>query len=175
LTVPSQTIFRNLENIQCVLSQFIRLSRSQSQPYIPDITISSPSVSLNDIKSRQDTAAPWSWTASEATSAETALLPFLIHLAAARDDLESMSFCLESAESPELQQRTIPGGLVNCTQQVSGSSPLHVAALNGSERCVDALLRSGALVHLRDLLEHTALYYVSFQMLCLPLESLTTT
>ena len=113
----------------------------------------------------QEVTAPWTWTAAEAATTEVVLLPFLIHLAAARDDLESLKFSL--SEGPAADPSASPafgriaGGLVNCSEPATGRSPLHVAALNGNVRSVDTLLRSGALVHLRDSLGHTALYYVS--------------
>jgi lysophospholipase len=59
------------------------------------------------------------------------------------------------------EQHVIVGGIVNWINPASGRSPLHVAAINGSTQSVDALLKAGALVHLRDSLGHTALYYVS--------------
>lgn len=49
---------------------------------------------------------------------------------------------------------------MNCLDAASGRSPLHVSALNGSVKCLNMLLESGGLVHLRDSLGHTALYYV---------------
>ncbi|KAK2466740.1 hypothetical protein APHAL10511_000998 [Amanita phalloides] len=164
-TPPNQpTINDNLEKIQDVLSQFVRLSRSPSRG--PRIVISSE---LPD-STTQEAAAPWTWTAAEAATAESVLLPFLIHLAAARDDLESLKFCLsagpEADPSPVpviRQYGSIAGGLVNCLEPATGRSPLHVAALNGNIRSVDMLLRSGALVHLRDALGHTALYYAARQ------------
>ncbi|KAG1790998.1 uncharacterized protein BJ212DRAFT_1593167 [Suillus subaureus] len=55
--------------------------------------------------------------------------------------------------------------MVNCLDPGSGRSPLHVAASNGNIRCVEKLLESGALVHLRDELGHTALYYCGFRWL----------
>ena len=57
--------------------------------------------------------------------------------------------------------RAVASGVVNCLDVGSGRSPLHIAALNGSEQCIRLLLTSGASVHLRDSLDHTALYYVS--------------
>lgn len=75
-------------------------------------------------------------------------------------------FCLKEisgkrAAPPSSHQRSIAGGIVNCFDPASGRSPLHVAALNGSSKCINILLKSGALVHLRDSLGHTALYYAS--------------
>jgi 60kDa lysophospholipase len=146
------------------LSQFIRLSLPASQT--PKIVVSRDSLD----EATQDAAAPWSWTATEAASTEAVLLPFLTHLAAARDDVEGMGFCLSAAASNDSvttpsveihQYGFIAGGIVNCLESASGRSPLHVAALNGSIQCTNILLRSGALVHLRDSLGHTALYYVS--------------
>ena len=65
------------------------------------------------------------------------------------------------------KQWTKPGDLINNKQPASGMTPLHIAALNASERCVGMLLRAGALVHMRDSLGHTALYYVSTQIVSL--------
>ncbi len=162
-TAPNQlTINDNLEKIQDVVSHFVRLSRPPSSG--PKIVVSSEHPDL----AAQEVTAPWTWTAAEAATTEAVLLPFLIHLAAARDDLESLKFSL--SEGPEAdpssspiigQSGRIAGGLVNCLEPATGRSPLHVAALNGNIRSVDTLLRSGALVHLRDVLGHTALYYVS--------------
>jgi len=167
LTLPSgsapgqTTIEQNLESIQGLLSQFVRLSSSASRT--PRIV-----VSMGD--ATQAAAKPWSWTAAEAVSTEAALVPFLIHLAAARDDVESLKFCLSPVTDSDHHthddsQRygAVAGGVVNCLDPASGHSPLHVAALNGSTQCAGILLESGALVHLRDALGHTSLYYAARQ------------
>jgi 60kDa lysophospholipase len=150
------TVEHNLEQIGNVLSQFVRLSHPPSygtQPIVSPDGI--------DTATREATAS-WSWTAAEAVTTEAVLIPFLIHLAAARDDIESIKFCLDAAkyDSGATKFGNIAGGVVNCLESSSGKSPLHVAAINGNLRSVDLLLRSGALVHLRDTLGHTALYYV---------------
>ena len=154
---------------------------------VPEVTITSPS---DTDHAPDDVAAPWSWTAAEASTTEASLLPFLIHLAVARDDIEGVLFCIRfqdaeraghihSVEAQQPQQQLSPnnpsdakmsflrdigaaGGIVNFVDPASGHAPLHVAALNGSVRSLQILLESGALVHLRDKLGHTALYYVSF-------------
>ncbi|KAH9950252.1 asparaginase-domain-containing protein [Amylocystis lapponica] len=160
---------QSLENIQGVLSQVVRLSASR--PHVPAVVVS-PDIHSNT-ENMADAAAPWSWTAAEAASTESALFPFLIHLAAARDDAEGVAFCL-AAESgagadgpfspvPEFPRSTVGGGLVNCLEPASGRSPLHVAALNGNTACANILLEAGALVHLRDALGHTPLYYAARQ------------
>lgn len=150
----------DLPSIQGLLAQFVRLANSSLAHQIPKITIS-PSVGDD----AQDAAASWSGTASETASTEAALLPLLMHLAAARDDVEGLNFCMAAAASWEAEDITtspyITGGIVNCIEAGSGRSPLHVAALNGNTASVTCLLKSGALVHLRDTLGHTALYYVS--------------
>jgi 60kDa lysophospholipase len=108
-------------------------------------------------------AAAWTSTASEAAATEAALLPFLMHTAVARDDLAGFEFCLQAADGNSKDNtpaRIIPGGIVNCIDPASGRAPLHTAALNGSLNSVKALLEAGALVHHRDNLGHTALYYV---------------
>ena len=144
--------------IQQVLSHFIRLAQPSSS-VLPQVMITSDSV----YSGPQNAAAPWLRTATEAAKTEAVLLPLLIHLAAAKDDLESLKFCLKPAdnEDEELKFKMISGGIVNCLEYSSGRSPLHVACLNGNVRSVELLLRSGALVHLRDNLGHTALYFVS--------------
>ncbi|OCH88208.1 L-asparaginase [Obba rivulosa] len=163
----------NLKSIYGLLSQVIRLSTSTA--HTPKVVISKDA-SNNDSEALSDAAAPWSWTAAEAASTEAALLPFLIHLAASRDDISGLSFCLsaepgvtmESSASPTVdypltKKVTIGAGFVNCLEPASGRTPLHVAALNGSINAVNFLLEAGALVHLRDALGHTSLYYAARQ------------
>jgi lysophospholipase len=162
---PSQpSIDKNVESIQGLLSQFVRLS--SPAPQRPKIV---RSASDSTDETLEDSIAPWSLTAREAALTEAALSPFLIHLAAARDDAESMKSCIaaathmgfDSTTSSSPQHRNIAAGIVNSLEAGSGRSPLHMAALNGSTKCVHVLLKSGALVHLRDSLGHTALYYAS--------------
>ncbi|KAJ6502295.1 L-asparaginase [Mycena sanguinolenta] len=158
LTRQSATTLRqnalNNENIQGLLSEFVRLSTRPSQN--PQIAISLPD------EATQVAAASWSSTAAEAASTQAALLPFIIHAAAARNDVEGIKFCLESdAQNESNPSPSVASGIVNAVDQASGGSPLHAAALNGSADCVRLLLQSGALVHLRDTLGHTALYYAA--------------
>lgn len=159
----STGIDNSLNNIQGLLTQAVRLSIAQ--PNTPKIVVAAPETEPKS--DAADSTAPWTWTAAEAALTEVALYPFLMHLSAAKDDVEGVRFCLRSdteREDPELiasRNTAIRGGIVNCIDPASGRSPLHVAALNGSIKCVEALLETGALVHLRDNLGHTALYYVS--------------
>lgn len=146
--------------MQELLSQMIRLSVSSANTAIPEIVVS-PSAEPN----LTEAAAPWSWTAAEASTAESSLLPLLVRLAVSRDDVEALRFCLSFRDSQgALEQEDNIGnfaaGIVNAVDQGSGWTPLHVAALSGSEKCVALLLGAGALVHIRDSLGHTALYYV---------------
>ncbi|KAJ7085823.1 L-asparaginase [Mycena belliarum] len=158
-TLSQTTINQNIENIQGLLSELVRLSGRPS--HNPQITISLPD------EATQDAAASWTSTAAETASTEAALLPFLIHTAAARNDVEGIRFCLAAEATNDSIAIASPGpsnvasGLVNTLDAASGGSPLHAAALNGSAECVDILLHSGALVHLRDTLGHTALYYAA--------------
>jgi len=151
-----------MDSVQQLLSEFVRLTRPLS--VLPSEIVDSTA---------SDATAPWSWTAAEAATTEAVLFPYLVHLAAARDDVESLQFCCKPvvADNPAdvLKFGMIPGGIVNCLDAGSGRSPLHVASLNGNPRSVEFLLRSGALVHLRDNLGHTALYFVSFHPLVHPL------
>lgn len=153
------TIDDNLDNIGGVLSRVVQLS-------MPSIVKAQQSTTMRDIEqAAEGSAAPWSATASEVATTEGALLCFLVHLAAAKDDVASLDYCLSAesdANSSENQQyRNVAGGMVNWVNPASGHSPLQVAAINGSVNCVKRLLHAGALVHLRDVLGHTALFYVS--------------
>lgn len=149
--------------------QMLRLSSTTSHgsPNIPEIIVSPSQGHLSD--DSNDPAASWSLTAAEASTTESSLLPFLVHLAVARDDVTCLDFCL-NYEGRELDPLRSPvagerlgyaGGLVNSMDPASGRFPLHVAAMNGSVKCLAILLKTGALVHLRDTLGHTALYYAS--------------
>ncbi|KAA1469340.1 L-asparaginase [Dentipellis sp. KUC8613] len=150
----------DLQSVEHLLARIVNLSAFVT-PSTPKIVVSSELVDA----SAKDAAASAPWTAAEAASTEGALLSFLIHLAAAADDVEALSLCLTSGrEQVEAQQyQYVTGDLVNCINPASGRAPLHVAALNGSVKCVRSLLAAGALVHLRDTLGHTALYYAARQ------------
>jgi lysophospholipase len=158
--VQQPSVEQNMDNIQQLLSQFVRLTHPPS--VLPTINVTSETGQ----STVSDATAPWSWTAAEVATAEAVLFPFLVHLAAARDDLEGLQLCFKPVDTDDpievLKFGMIPGGIVNCLEVGSGRSPLHVAALNGNTRSVELLLRCGALVHLRDTLGHTALYLVSF-------------
>ena len=147
-----------LDRKQQVLSHFVRLIRPSS---LPHSMMTSDSV---DSGAQKNEAAPWSQTATETETTEVVLFPLLIHLAAAKDDLEGLNFCLKQpySEDEEVKFKMIPGGIVNSLDPISGRSPLQVACLKGNLSGVEFLLRSGALIDLGDDLGHTALYYVSF-------------
>lgn len=167
------SIERTLENIQHVLSKFVRLTQPAPAPE-PQITLTSDTPIE---PAARDAIAPWTWTAGEVTTTEAVLIPFLIHLAAARNDVIDMRFCIDTYSGKDGTEEShkalnIAGGVVNCPDPTNGQTPLHAACLNGCVQAVDLLLRSGALVHLRDTLGHTALYYVrvaSFLILTLVL------
>ncbi|KAG9046542.1 hypothetical protein FS837_004241 [Tulasnella sp. UAMH 9824] len=188
-----------LESVSELLSQVLRISSTPSSALPPTSSSTAPplisitsSLASNttstpqDTKTAKDATAPWSLTASDAASTQSALLPFLIHLAAARDDVDGLKYCIEADDqlfnalaqptaevmSPTgavgagaggTTTMTVPGGVVNCLDGATRMSPLHVAALNGCERAVSVLLQSGALVHQRDVMDHTPLYYAARQ------------
>ena len=79
--------------------------------------------------------------------------------------MDGVAFCLaaESGGGSEGAGVTVGGGLANSLDPASGRSPLHAAAINGSLRAANMLLEAGALVHVRDGLGHTALYYAARQ------------
>ncbi|KAF9077115.1 L-asparaginase [Rhodocollybia butyracea] len=161
------TVEKNLESINGLLSHFSRLSK------LPPPHANLPKIIIQD-ETAPDAAAPWSWTAAESASTEAALYPMLLHLAASRNDIESIQFCLGKPENSvhtntdsnalnSLEAASmVAGGLVNCTEG-SGRTPLHTAALNGHLDSVNLLLNFGALVHQRDALGHTCLYYAARQ------------
>ncbi|KAH7103937.1 asparaginase-domain-containing protein [Auriculariales sp. MPI-PUGE-AT-0066] len=160
------------ETVQDLLSHMIRISTSPFPAALmkaptPPVTLTLEGSEQN-LHKTLDAAAEWGSTASETITTEAALFPFLMHLAAARDDVDGLQFCLDIEEqsfsgSSNAGTHAIAGGMVNCTDPASGRTPLHSAALNGSVRCVNALLQSGALVHMRDVLDHTPLYYARRQ------------
>jgi 60kDa lysophospholipase len=155
---PTPAIDANLEVIGGTLSHVVRLS-SHARHQIPNIAISDAQ------DEPPDAGAPWAWTAAEAATTHVALLSWLVHLAAAANDVDALLHCLSPDGARGEDQSMIPGGIVNWINPASGRSPLHVAAINGSAQCVHALLKAGSLVHLRDSLGHTALYYVSGSIL----------
>ncbi|VDB96744.1 unnamed protein product [Peniophora sp. CBMAI 1063] len=151
----------NLDNIGGVLSRVVQLS-------MPSTARAQQNTSLDDIQpDAEGSAAPWTATASEVATTEGALLCFLVHLAAAKDDVASLDYCLgaesDANSSQNQQYRNVAGGMVNWVNPASGQSPLQVAAINGSLKCVKRLLQAGALVHLRDIMGHTALFYAARQ------------
>ncbi|EJF66300.1 asparaginase-domain-containing protein [Dichomitus squalens] len=160
LSKPS-AVGPSLDNLQGLLSQVVRLSTISSSG------ARSPRILVDGADARDEEAdeatAPWSWTAAEASSIESSLFPFLVHLAVARDDPEAVSFALSVESNPEASSLAVSGGLANCADPASGRSPLHVAALNGSICAANMLLEAGALVHVRDALGHTPLYYAARQ------------
>ncbi|KAH7341065.1 asparaginase-domain-containing protein [Rhizoctonia solani] len=157
LTRPTTT---SLDSIQDLLSEILRLSQ--------------PSNVSNDSTG----TAPWSATASHANSTELALLPYLMHLAVARDDPVSVantashprhqpSQSAHGTPTTEQPHHHLSGpnqfaqGAANAPLPGSLHTPLHTAALQGSARCTRALLEVGALVHVRDALDHTCLFYAA--------------
>lgn len=148
----------HFEAIGNTLGHIVRLT-SLARSATPAIAVSDPQEEL------PDAGAPWAWTAAEVATTQRALFSWLVHLAAAANDADGLLHCLSADEAREEEQCTIVGGIVNWINPASGRSPLHVSAINGSTNCVHALLRAGSLVHLRDSLGHTALYYVSDSIL----------
>ncbi|KAI0302208.1 L-asparaginase [Russula brevipes] len=148
-TAPTPAIDANLEAIGGMLSHIVRLTSPARHP--------APTIAFSDTRDEApDAAAPGGHDSGALTS-------WLVHLAAAANDLSGLLHCLSPDGAGGEDQRTIAGGIVNWINPASGRSPLHVAAVNGSTQCVDALLKAGALVHLRDSLGHTALYYAARQ------------
>lgn len=183
LTMPvaaSGSVPSDLDGVQSVMAQLLRLStnittaapRPSFGAAIPSLILGSQILS----QKAKDVTASWSLTASDAASTEIAILPYLIHLAVAKDDVHGLRFCIDVADAAAADanhKATSPSadpvssfingvgaaGIVNALD-TSGRAPLHTAALHGSAACMKVLLESGASVHLRDVLDHTPLYYV---------------
>ncbi|KZT57001.1 asparaginase-domain-containing protein [Calocera cornea HHB12733] len=160
LTVPTdEAIFSTTPNHTLdIMSSIMRLSSDRPKT----------------LRRQQSTAAPvpLTTTAEDQQAGDLAMIPFLAQLAVAKDDVATLDMCLrleedlagtgpsQSLATPLRQRRQAPG-LVNQLDVSSGRTLLHIAALNGSLECTRRLLTMGALVHLRDMLDHTALYYAA--------------
>jgi lysophospholipase len=152
-TAPLQGQSTSLSGL---LSQLIHLISGETLP---------SGVTEADRASTVDSTAAWTSTQRDSTLVETALAPYLLSLAAARNDKEAMQRLLASvvaldgakahtgSATVHLQQVS---GIVNAVDPASGRNALHTASLVGSTDCVKLLLGAGALVHLRDTLGHTA-------------------
>jgi lysophospholipase len=141
-----------------------------------------PRISSRSLSAKaRDVTASWAPTDSDTVQTYNTILPFLIHVAAAKNDGEGIQFCMDAwDELAKLEDRETPfgspvlgksflhsgsgvgSGICNVLD-TSGRSPLHTATLNGSLESARLLLENGASVHSRDLLDHTVLYYVSDQ------------
>lgn len=136
------------------------------------IRISSRGVKSTQASLGMASISPWSWTNAETLKTESALLPLLIHLAAAHNDVEGLRWCINSMPYGDLAIQSLDttraAGIVNCQDAASARSPLHIAVLHGHSEAAFLLLKEGASVHIRDMLGHTALYYVSFVFGFLP-------
>ena len=148
------TVDVNFEPIGNTLGHIVRLTSPARNP--------TPAIVVSDAQDElPDAGAPSAWTAAEVATTQLALFSWLVHLTAAANDVDGLLHCLSTDGAQEEEECTIVGGIVNWINPASGRSPLHVAAINGSAHCVHALLKAGSLVHMRDSLGHTALYYVS--------------
>jgi lysophospholipase len=153
-TAPLQGQSTSLSGL---LSQLIHLISGETLP---------SGVTEADRASTADSTAAWTSTQRDSTLVETALAPYLLSLAAARNDKEAMQHLLASvvaldgakahtgSATVHLQQQV--SGIVNAVDPASGRNALHTASMVGSTDCVKLLLGAGALVHLRDTLGHTA-------------------
>lgn len=167
------------QGIQQVMTQLLRLVGAGAPQMSPSASLSSTAEPSLSAKAR-DVTASWSLTESDTEQTEFALLPYLVHIAAAKNDIEGLQFCISASQnnpalqnnpgaslfSPSTESASFFGGnalgrgICNVLD-TSGRSPLHTAVLNGALPCVRLLLENGASVHSRDLLDHTVLYYVS--------------
>ncbi|KAF8334233.1 asparaginase-domain-containing protein [Cantharellus anzutake] len=175
LSLPaSPNDIRRPEGSQGVMSHIYRLS-------IPS-TLSRGSVFLSTGPPLSgakgvDTVAGESQSLSDVSISEILVMPYLIHLAASKNDAEAVRYCLDAFEvavqnANQPTSEAVPnahsfmvavgGGIVNALDPC-GRAPLHTAALHGSQECTEILLRGGASVHLRDSLDHTPLYYAKRQ------------
>ncbi|KIO24077.1 hypothetical protein M407DRAFT_213402 [Tulasnella calospora MUT 4182] len=195
-----------LDSVSELLSQVLRISSTPSSelppPSRPSSTAPRPLLSITSslasttatpqgAQRAKNATAPWTLTTSDAASTQSALLPFLAHLAAARGDVVELKDCvaadgrlfnalakptaeamfsttgvggIEGVGAGGSTTMIIPGG--GGSRQLLGRSDEDVAlAQCGAERqrAISVLLQSGALAHQRDVMDHTPLYYAARQ------------
>lgn len=167
LITEHENILSSLDSVHGVMSHLLRLSINPP----PIIAVTSPDTETSASVSPashtlsqavKDATASWSLTASDALSIDIAILPSVTHLAVAKDDVEGLRYCLDAGATISVEAErssTSPKGVANVLD-TSARTPLHTAALHGSLACTHVLLQSGGLVHTRDMLDHTPLYYV---------------
>ncbi|SCZ93091.1 BZ3500_MvSof-1268-A1-R1_Chr6-2g08455 [Microbotryum saponariae] len=125
----------------------------------------------------EDLDRPWPANLRDAEAAEKAILPYLLGQAAARPNslldqlISSLDYDASSSEK-DRKEVPVPGAavavsptkviaLLNEPSTPILQTPLHIAVIAGQAHNVDLLLASGASVHLRDQLSHSALFYAA--------------
>ncbi|SCV67846.1 BQ2448_5457 [Microbotryum intermedium] len=125
----------------------------------------------------EDFDQPWPANLRDAEAAEKAILPYLLGQAAARPNalLDQLISSLDSdatSSDKDQEEARVPGAavaasptkviaLLNEPSTPILQTPLHIAVIAGQAHNVDLLLASGASVHLRDRLSHSALFYAA--------------
>jgi lysophospholipase len=95
------------QSIQPVLMQLFRLTScppgpSSSSPSNPPADASSRALSAK----ARDITASWTFTDSDTVQTYHAILPFLIHVAAAKNDIEGVQFCIDAWDRlPKLEDK----------------------------------------------------------------------
>ncbi|CED85422.1 Asparaginase [Phaffia rhodozyma] len=161
-TVPSE--FHSLERLQELLTHATQLASSNTSLKsvgLPKLTSDSATMETSLLDGK-DPVASWSRAPDSSVILESAILPHLLLRATMSNDPEVLEDLLRKYARPEDRRSPPPVNPANTTNEV-GMSLLHVAALHGSEKAVEVLLKRGAIVHCRDLLGHTPLYYAARQ------------
>ncbi|GAA98674.1 uncharacterized protein L969DRAFT_95101 [Mixia osmundae IAM 14324] len=159
LTVPPASVSHTIpedpqERMRELVAQVLGVARQQiaaPDPQFEELNISS------------------SLSTGQVDAAERALYPYLLCRAASLHDgsLKAIIARIEASEQqsgirPQLKRRFTSGPpLLNVPFAPTGQTPLHIAALRGLAGNVALLLKSGASVHIRDLQDHTPLFYAA--------------
>lgn len=110
----------------------------------------------------------WIENPQDSQQLQSLLLPYLLCLACAKNQLSSVISLIRRVQELETSSNAGHGhghghpagqaqeqSLINLLDPAFGKNALHVAAMHGSDACVEKLLSVGALVHQKDRDGHT--------------------
>lgn len=156
-TMPTLKAFQPQSNeIYTLMSSLLNISTTTDEGLVSPLA--SPRV--------QPTTPDDSWMENpqDTRHIQATLLPYLLCLAAAKNQPHGVSRVIkqiQAFEQPDaiggVSWKNVHGqSLMNLLDPAFGKNALHVAAANGNAACVEVLLLAGAHVHQRDALGHTA-------------------
>lgn len=107
-------------------------------------------------------------TFQETEAASKALMPFLLSQAAARSDstlLTNLIDSLLSTDTGSNSNNVVPNitslAVLDQCSTATFQTPLHIAVITSNLSNVKLLLSHGASIHLRDIFQHSILYYAA--------------